>query len=396
MQIPTKEVKAISQKNNHKNLWEIGDNLYCSVCGTCLTIQEQREILKKLKINPQGYEDYEIHGLMVQSCISKNKLSIRLDNCLNKKYHYEIGKYSNLSENEFVRLWDERVETGDICGLYWVAVTKPDLSSETAHKMFCQVHMLSHLNGDSVRKEKAECKRLHDKNNEISRRMNEERRVRKKVEIELKNLEKIKQELEKKINIREKDEDDKAEVIEKQMIERLEFENRELENRSERHKKDADEYLQLVKQLGKEKEDLVTELKIQKELNIQLYREIDLVSKQLNCTEKAHCCNVCEKQNYEGKVLMVGGITKLKGYYRDIVEKKGAKFDYHDGRLFSGEKELEERIKRSDVVFCPVDCNSHGACLSVKKICKKFQKPYYILTNSSLNNVSQALEQLGA
>ncbi|HEC36184.1 MAG TPA: DUF2325 domain-containing protein, partial [Anaerolineae bacterium] len=35
--------------------------------------------------------------------------------------------------------------------------------------------------------------------------------------------------------------------------------------------------------------------------------------------------------------------------------------------------------------------NSHRACLSVKKICKKWEKPYYMLPSSSVSSISRAL-----
>ncbi|MCK5165485.1 MAG: DUF2325 domain-containing protein, partial [Desulfobacula sp.] len=82
---------------------------------------------------------------------------------------------------------------------------------------------------------------------------------------------------------------------------------------------------------------------------------------------------------------------KMKSFYRDIVENAGGKFDYHDGYLKAGKTNLEAKVKKCDMVLCPVNCNSHNACLRVKKLCNKHNKAIKFLNSSSLSAVSQAL-----
>ncbi|CCO08186.1 DUF2325 domain-containing protein [Desulforamulus hydrothermalis] len=104
-----------------------------------------------------------------------------------------------------------------------------------------------------------------------------------------------------------------------------------------------------------------------------------------------HCSECCCFK----RILMVGGITKFKAHYKQIVEQHGCRFEYLDGYMKGGERALINKIKRCDVVFCPIDCNSHNACLSVKKLCKKEGKPYKILSSSSISGIIQAVNQLG-
>jgi len=91
------------------------------------------------------------------------------------------------------------------------------------------------------------------------------------------------------------------------------------------------------------------------------------------------------------RVFMIGGITKMKPYYKNIVEKAGGRFDYHDGYLKNSAVNLEARVKRSDLVICPVNCNSHNACLKVKKLCNAHNKQLKILGSSSLSAITHAL-----
>jgi hypothetical protein len=56
-----------------------------------------------------------------------------------------------------------------------------------------------------------------------------------------------------------------------------------------------------------------------------------------------------------------------------------------------GARQLESRLKRADMVLCPVNCNSHNACTVVKSLAKKHKKTVHMLANSSLKTVSKAI-----
>ena len=83
----------------------------------------------------------------------------------------------------------------------------------------------------------------------------------------------------------------------------------------------------------------------------------------------------------------------MKKHYKNLIEAKGDEFEYHDGCVKGGRDELENRIRRSDLVFCPVNCNSHGACESVKKFCQRYGKPFRMLSNSSLTSIARAISE---
>lgn len=91
------------------------------------------------------------------------------------------------------------------------------------------------------------------------------------------------------------------------------------------------------------------------------------------------------------RILIVGNITKMERLYRQLIEGSGGIFDYHDGYMKTGSRQLESRLKRADMVLCPVSCNSHAACTMVKNLAKKHKKPVHMLANSSLSTLSQAI-----
>jgi hypothetical protein len=90
------------------------------------------------------------------------------------------------------------------------------------------------------------------------------------------------------------------------------------------------------------------------------------------------------------------GMTKLRLFYGQLVTKMGGQFEYHDGYKYNGPETLSRLVDRSDVVICPVDVNSHSACLHVKKWCKKLNKPYYMLRSSSISTIHQTLTEVAA
>ena len=64
----------------------------------------------------------------------------------------------------------------------------------------------------------------------------------------------------------------------------------------------------------------------------------------------------------------------MESAYRKLVEERGGILEYHAGHMKSGGRALENSVQRADLVLCPVNCNSHGACLMVKNLGKKYKK----------------------
>jgi len=392
------QLQLIPDKSKkRKRMWEISNDLFCSVCGTCLDLDEQRMILKKLHIDHKAYSDHEIHAFMVQTLYSENKLSRRLDSHLNDKYRYEVFQFGNYDEDQFMAVWQDHMKSGDICGLYWAAVTHTGLSEATVHRIFCDVHMLSHLNGGKARQEKSEYDRLLCVNSELSAKLQQEKKSRRELAKELASSERVRRSLEIKVQELGKSVSaDPHELLNANItIDRLVNEGCQLKDSLNQAEDARRESLELMQIVNKEKGRLESELLVQKEINLQLYQEIaSLICNhycdRTDCSQDECCPNLCEK-----RVLVVGGLTKFKSFYRDVVENLGGNFEYHDGYLQSGEKELECLIKKSDIILCPVDCNSHGACLCVKKICNRINKPYQMLPSSSLSSISYALTAAG-
>jgi HAMP domain-containing protein len=97
----------------------------------------------------------------------------------------------------------------------------------------------------------------------------------------------------------------------------------------------------------------------------------------------------------EGRcVLYVGGRCQLLPHLRARAAACNACLLHHDGGQEETLQSLGGLVDRADVVFCPIDCVSHQACLKVKSLCRRRAKPFVPLRRSSATCFSQAMRVL--
>jgi hypothetical protein len=83
-------------------------------------------------------------------------------------------------------------------------------------------------------------------------------------------------------------------------------------------------------------------------------------------------------------VLHVGGRARQIPQSRAIVERAGARFLHHDGGVEDNPALLAGLVSRADMVFFPIDCVSHDAVGTVKRLCRQMGKHYEPLRSASL------------
>jgi len=96
------------------------------------------------------------------------------------------------------------------------------------------------------------------------------------------------------------------------------------------------------------------------------------------------------------RVAYVGGVESLESCYKEMVESFGCPFCYHCGHCEGGKKAIEGIVDKNDVVFCPIDINSHNACLLVKRVCKMRDKPCFFLRSSGVSALKRGLANFAA
>jgi hypothetical protein len=372
-------------------LWEIEYFFKCPVVGICLTSSEQRQVLKKAGISFKRRSAFEIHEILVGGAEKKGRLAEKMDNLLNRKFAHEIASLLDLDETSFMARWETCFHSGEYAGAFWAAATRPDLSIQARRQIFGTIHMAMHANAGkdatlrrrlAYEKERAEKMILKAKEAHRSR----------------KSLQKAQADLTGRLADSEKEQVRLKNELEelKRCHSGLRFErqNAELKADLKGLSREMREKEGQIVVLRAENSMLSSEIDRQRGLSERFQKEarelVKAMVAQKRCDATCPSFDLCKR-----RVLIVGGLTKMEALYRQMIEDGGGIFEYHDGYVRNGLRNLENRLRRADIVLCPTSCNSHAACSLVKSLGKKHNKPVCILVSSSLSAMAQALSGKG-
>jgi hypothetical protein len=90
-------------------------------------------------------------------------------------------------------------------------------------------------------------------------------------------------------------------------------------------------------------------------------------------------------------ILFIGGRQSHLAHLRQLVEDRNGQFACHDGGVDESMKRLSALCSRADIVMFPVDCVSHGAQATVKRLCRRWEKPFLAVRRSGCGAFLQAL-----
>ena len=374
--------------------WEVDHLFKCPVVGMCLTLSEQKQLLKRVGLSCKKKSTFEIHEILVASSERENRLAIRADSMLNRKFGKEIAPLLKLKRGEFMTHCKAAFDSGDCVGVLWAIAVTPGLPDEFKKEIFGKIHMGMHWNGEQRIKLKQTLARQQNELSDMRQEVKSAVRSRHLLQEANKDLKESQEALKGRLTSVEKERD----LVKEKFAElNNEFPAAEFEQTNLILKKKLDALhgrcreneRQLALLKGKNME-LLTELEQQRELNENFKKESqEIIGEVLavnRCDASCPSFDLCKK-----RVLIVGGITRMESLYRELIEGSGGIFEYHDGFMKQGIKRLESRLRRADVVLCPVNCNSHAACSIVKTLAKKHNKTVHMMANSSLNSVSRVI-----
>ena len=90
-------------------------------------------------------------------------------------------------------------------------------------------------------------------------------------------------------------------------------------------------------------------------------------------------------------LLYVGGRANQISHIRSTAERLGGTLHHHDGGIDDRNALLAGLVSQADLALFPVDCISHAAMLSLKKLCQHAGKRCIPLRNASLTCFIAAL-----
>ncbi|MGL1931023.1 MAG: DUF2325 domain-containing protein [Desulfotalea sp.] len=378
-----------------RKIWELPHGYQCSVIGTCLNDRELKKINLRKDINGGTFSSsFELHNRFVNFAYSKCKASITMHNLLVNKYRLQLSIFHKVCEDEQLdMLWEEAKENGKIAGAYWAMCTHPHISSDLLTKYYGEIHMISHDSVQTLNRAKKQIDKLRTKEIKLQA---ENIAIKNKL-IHKNDL------LNSELNTLKVITSTQNKLPAPDFIPEIQKPNyndnqKQIHNLQNKNKG-------LLTQLNKvestltSQELLITQLKIelqnQKEENIKIEKNI-LTQLTNNCQDcdAVNTCS-CPGINLCGKiVLYVGGQHKMIPHYKKLIEKNGGSFIHHDGGKEESKKKLPGMLVQADAVMCPIDCISHNACLTVKKLCKYYQKQYVMMRTSGLSSLANGLEKL--
>jgi hypothetical protein len=385
-----------SPSGKRKKINEIKGHFHCSIVGTCLSLKELEKIQRKANVLiPKNSTEHEIHGIFVYLAGEEELPAKLMSKLLDKKFEKEVREFSKLKKDcDLKKKWETEYENGNIPGPYWALMSHPFSSTKTLADAFGQVHMLSHMIGRSTRADIKRVKRVEEENDRLN--------------VKIRTLKKAYTEKFSKLNTKYEQEKTKT----NQLFAYLDDAEKELnELKNKEIKKINPEYEN--ESQAKKVYELESSIEFLKDENASLCKKIkelekELVSKKfinsffepVNTDIQEIKCSGCPSRNCPGpdlcgkKILYVGGRKNVLPRYKEIVEEYGGEFIYHDGGMESSKKSIDNAVSSADMVFCPVDCTSHDACLRLKKICKKTEKSFIPLKSSGASSFGRYIKNI--
>jgi hypothetical protein len=380
-----REEKISSPK---RRLWEFKPFIICRLLGLSFDERDTARIFRKFKLL-DGHlpPPSELHGMLVYACTEPTPVAKYMDRLLEEKFDSYRGKLNGLDQKAICSLIEGEGELKSIPlpALIWLAVRNQHLDiDEIEVRIFNAVHMKEHR-----------ALRFYDqlsqilpsgKVEDVIRELRETLRSNEKLEDKVRRLEQKREEFREEV---EKVEEGKSRLSlslteQRQVSEEL---NVKLESlggepaleQMECMRREIDILAQEVKSLTEELSRRESGVTSPEESNEpQSFEQIKLEPP----------CESIEPLSLGGRaIVLVGGLESLVPYYRETVESAGGKFYYYCGRCLCSQrmKEIENLVDKADMVFCPVDQNSHNACRCVKKACRLSGRPCRFLRNSGLN-----------
>jgi Uncharacterized protein conserved in bacteria (DUF2325) len=383
-----------------RRIWEISGHLHCSIIGTCLTTTELRHVFVKMQLPGVHKEtDHDLHVRAMRVAGKRELAAKLLQKALDRRHRAAISQFSKAGDPEGVRaLWSNAVQTAEIPGGYWAVLTHPHSTEDLARQVFGEVHMLSHLVGAANRADIRRLRELESENaalqDKVARQQSQLRDAVIKRDTTIAGLNEM---LGKAIAFAQPAPrtltgccSETAQQTTAQLIGELrrrlaaEVASREkMQRRLQTVTADRDAERER-RRLWEDRERLVQQ-------------ELEWAEWSLSAQLPASAGGDEQGSDLrETTLLYVGGRVHQIPQLRALAERTGACFLHHDGGLEERSRLLETQVSRADVVVFPVDCVSHNAVGTVKRMARYMGKPYVALRSSGLTSFAAALRKLAS
>ncbi len=369
-------------KRQRAKLWELNESIHCSIIGTCLTTGELRRVMAKVvREGVAGVSDHDLHSQAVGLCNRHTPAAKLVHKALDQRHEPVIKRFAKIiGETAVLDAWAEHRKSGDISGAYWAVLTHPDVQADGIRRTFGDVHMLSHLIGSANR---ADIRRLTvlEEENATLRAKVERQQVRLQQEIATRD-----ETIRRLGNLATRQIVIDAPVVSEDALTGLRHLVSDLQFRLDRETARRERLEQRSALAAEAAQASLAQARAAKE-------RADAAERELVALDAQECRDDDAAKLAPRRVLYVGGRPGAIQRIRYLLEDAGGLLLTHDGGRHDHPSLLPGLIGQADIVVFPVDCISHDAALTIKRLCRQQSRPWAPLRTSGLGSLLTALTE---
>jgi len=373
-------------------------SVHCSIIGTCLSGGELRRLMVKLGVDgAASADDHTLHKQAVALAGRPQDGAKLIQKALDRRHETAIRQCAKLKdEGALVAFWEDALKRGDIPGAFWAVLSHPAASDALMRRAFGDVHMLSHMVGAANRADIRRLRQLEEENAALAARLERQQHqlrdgfVARENKIRLLN-EALSRALAKAPVSAVHGESDAAAARDApvDLDRRL---SREIARR-ERLEGRITALMQAAAESERRQRSAEQECR-------NLRNELALVEAQLAGAlattggEAIDAPAIAPGMLGGMPVLYVGGRAHQVPQLKAVVERAGGDFLHHDGGIEHSIALLPGLVSRAGCAAFPIDCVSHDAMGTVKRLCRQAGKPFIPLRTSSVASLLAGIATL--
>lgn len=385
-------------------LAEIDSQWHCTIIGTCLSLGELKGAASRLGVQMRSAKPsaYEIHTGMIHLASREKLVGKALTKLLDRKHAAAINRAKPLDgEEALTALWEEALAKGEVASVCWAVMSHPDATDALRNRIFGDIHMLSHQVGAAARADLKSIHQLERDKAELEAKVARQQE-RLKTEISRRNAEirDLRQLLDQEASESRRLAHAASAAREMEHLQHQLGELRHLLEVETAFRQVAEEEARRLQAQARERdqeaERLDRELRdMRDELALSEARLADTLSPTPSAAAAdglGQCDEDCARLDLCGRcILFVGGRNQHLPHFRRLVEEAGGTFAHHDGGFEESMGRLHSLFGRADAVLFPVDSVSHSAHDEVKRLCRRWEKPFVPVRRSGLGAFIRAL-----
>lgn len=390
--------------SRRRRLWDVKHQYHCPVIGTCLPMDVLRRLAEKARVSVDGLTDFALHTQAVGHAEARTPFAELMQKELERRHALAIKRFNQARDEAALwQLWCDAVARGEVPGALWAVWTHPRCGNDLAHRIYGEVHMISHQMGagqtadlQRLSQLAATVAELRGKLDALTERTAE--RLAEKVD-ELEALRQQVATLEAAAAERDalRGRVESLETATGQAAERIDGWRRQADSQSRRADRAEARARALERALAEARDELAEVRAEAAAAETALGAWSGGSRGESGGATPPACSAPCAASapRLAGQaVLCVGGIPALTEAYRQIVEKAGGRFVHHDGGLEDNPRALEGTLAAADAVICQAGCISHGAYWRLKDHCKRTGKPCVYLKRASVTSFVRGVVQV--